>query len=198
MISKADQTRHGKWASLLFVFANVALLVLSACGEKKDDGTFSLWSPVISEGGAIASRFTCDGPGNSPPLAWHDPPPLTKSFAVTVEDADSANGHFVYWLLYNLPGTTTSLPETQDVWTTSFGAGTQGKNGIGMLGYTDICPPKGSEMHRYIFELYALDSTLSLPGGSTREELRAGMQGHVLGTAQFSADYSRPEDPVRR
>jgi Raf kinase inhibitor-like YbhB/YbcL family protein len=196
MDTNARPTNRGQQAWLLAMLAGVALLV-SACGEHKDDGTFALWSPVISEGGAIASRFTCDGPGNSPPLAWRNAPAGVKSFTLIVEDADSGKGHFVYWLLYNLPPKTTSLPESPEVWTASFADGLQGKNGLDMMGYTDICPPKGPEMHPYLFELYELNSMLPLKGGATSEQLKAAMQGHVLGEARFTADYSRPVDPVK-
>lgn len=55
----------------------------------------------------------------------------------------------------------------------------QGTNDYGTIGYTGPCPPEG-EMHRYQFRVYGLDIMLSLPPGSTKDELLHAMQGHII------------------
>jgi len=39
--------------------------------------------------------------------------------------------------------------------------------------------------HHYVFEFYALDTKLDLPGTPTRDQLMAAMEGHVVGKAAF-------------
>ena len=58
--------------------------------------SFQLTSPALGSG-RIPERFTGDGADVSPPLAWSDPPPGTKSFALVVEDTDASGGSFWHW-----------------------------------------------------------------------------------------------------
>ena len=41
-----------------------------------------LSSTAFAEGGTLPPRFTCDGDGVSPPLAWEDVPDGTQGFAL--------------------------------------------------------------------------------------------------------------------
>jgi phosphatidylethanolamine-binding protein (PEBP) family uncharacterized protein len=52
------------------------------------------------------------------------------------------------------------------------------------------CPPKGSGTHRYIFELYALNSTLSLPPETSREKLQEAMSNHILEQASLTGTFA--------
>lgn len=58
-------------------------------------------------------------------------------------------------------------------------------------GYDGPCPPWNDErVHRYRFELYALDTaSLDLPAGYAGDELMGAMKGHVLDQASFSCTY---------
>jgi Raf kinase inhibitor-like YbhB/YbcL family protein len=144
---------------------------------------FTISSPAFSDGGAIPSKFSCDGAGVSPEIAWSGAPAGTKALALTVIDPD-ANG-FVHWLVYDIPGAPAgSLPE--DVGTGS-GAPPQGKNGRGGRGYAGPCPPSGT--HHYVFTLYALDRRLGLTGTPTRSELEAAINGHTLATAVLTGTF---------
>ena len=57
-------------------------------------------------------RFTCEGDNVSPELSWDEAPPETKSFVLILHDPDAnrTNG-FTHWLLYDIPGNITHLPE---------------------------------------------------------------------------------------
>ncbi len=117
------------------------------------------------------------------------PPEKTASFALLVEDPDAPSKTWVHWVLYDLPPTATSLPEGVSPKPTLEGGGVQGRNDFGKLGYGGPCPPSGT--HRYIFELSALDGRLGLPSGSTRDQVVAAMEGHVLAKARLTGRYSR-------
>jgi phosphatidylethanolamine-binding protein (PEBP) family uncharacterized protein len=57
-------------------------------------------------------------------------------------------------------------------------------------GYMGPAPP-GKKAHRYIFRLYALDTSVGLGEGANRRQLERAMQGHVLGLAEFTGTYAR-------
>ena len=50
--------------------------------------------------------------------------------------------------------------------------------------------------HRYFFRLYALDTVLDLPPGSTRPQVEQEMKGHVLETAELMGRYAAAGEPV--
>ena len=70
-----------------------------------------LKSTAFAPGGAIAKKFTCDGPDVSPALAWTEPPSGTQSFALIMDDPDAPVGTWVHWVLYELPATARELAE---------------------------------------------------------------------------------------
>jgi Raf kinase inhibitor-like YbhB/YbcL family protein len=66
----------------------------------------------------------------------------------------------------------------------------QGKNDFGKVAYGGPAPPPGKP-HRYFFKLYALDQSLDLPSGATRDQLLTALKGHVLGEGQLIGTYGR-------
>ena len=150
-----------------------------------------LSSAAFDEGGMLPPRFTCDGNGVSPPLAWADMPDGTAGFALLCEDPDAPSGTFTHWLLYNLSAGNRELAEgvPKDA-VLPIGA-RQGTNSFGNLGYGGACPPRGDREHRYIFKLYALETDLALAPGARREQLLDAIRDRVLAEAQLTGKYKR-------
>ncbi len=144
-----------------------------------------LVSPAFDEGAAIPKKFTGDGMDVSPPLNWTDAPRETRSFALICDDPDAPRGTWVHWVLFNIPADAASLGEGGR----AEGA-RQGKNDFGKLGYGGPAPPRGKP-HRYYFKLYALDTTLTLPEGSTKQHVEGAIKGHVVADAQLMGTYGR-------
>src|SRR5215471_589131 len=75
----------------------------------------SITSPAFTEGANIPSKFTCDAgqTSPSPALAWKDAPANTKSFVLIMHDPDVVQmpGGFTHWVLFDIPASTTQLPE---------------------------------------------------------------------------------------
>jgi Raf kinase inhibitor-like YbhB/YbcL family protein len=142
------------------------------------------------QGGRIPAAYTCDGANTSPGLTWTAPPSATRTFALVVTDPDAPAGTWVHWVLYNLPAATRSLPEavpTQD----QLSDGTrQGRNDFGKIGYGGPCPPGHSE-HRYVFDLYAVDTVLGLSAGATRQQVEDALKGHILARGELVGRYNR-------
>src|SRR5579883_876758 len=97
--------------------------------------TLTLSSPAFRDGEPIPRHFTGDGMDVSPPLAWGDPPPGTKSFALVCDDPDAPRGVWVHWLLYDLPRTTRRLPEGVPADPDLDDGSRQGANDFGYVGY---------------------------------------------------------------
>lgn len=153
---------------------------------------FSLSSSAFKDGAAIPVKYSCDGPDVSPPLTWSGMPAGTATFALIVDDPDAPGGTWVHWVLYDLPGSASELPEnvpkTEQL--KELGGALQGKTDFRRPGYGGPCPPPGPA-HRYFFKLYALDGRLNLAAGATKQDVERAMQGHILGRAQLMGTYGR-------
>jgi Raf kinase inhibitor-like YbhB/YbcL family protein len=152
--------------------------------------SLTLSSNAFVTGENIPVTYTCDGQNISPPLAWSQGPAGTASFALILEDPDAPVKNFTHWVIYNLPPDGRSLAEavTQDAELAS--GAIQGKNGLGRIGYTGPCPPKGSP-HHYNFTLYALDKSLDLGAEATKDQVLQAVKGHILAQAQLVGLYQR-------
>lgn len=150
-------------------------------------------SPSFGPQGEIPTAFTCEGKDTSPALEWKGAPEGTKSLALVVDDPDAPDPKapqvtWVHWVLYNLPGPTTSLPE--GVAPADLPKGTrEGLNDWKRAGYGGPCPPIGR--HRYFFKLYALDVILPDLGRPTKADLERAMKGHVLAEASLVGTYEK-------
>jgi hypothetical protein len=149
-----------------------------------DDG-FHLTSGAFPDGGAIPTRFSCDGEDVSPALAWEGAPGDTASFALLVDDPDARG--FVHWVAFDLTGSASGgLAEGVS---SSPDAPPQGTNGFGRVGWGGPCPPSGE--HRYVFRLLALDEVLGLTGAPRAADVLAATEGHVLAEATLTGTYRR-------
>jgi Raf kinase inhibitor-like YbhB/YbcL family protein len=177
--------RKALWFILTLGFV---LSFLTESRAENASGGFSLTSTAFAAGQPIPKRYTCDGENVSPPLAWSGAPAAAKSFVLIVDDPDAPGGTFTHWLVFNLPPTAKSLPEGLKPAALPAGAA-EGVNGFGKADYGGPCPPKGR--HRYVHQLYALDTRLSGLTRPTRKELDAALQGHVLARATLMGTYQR-------
>jgi Raf kinase inhibitor-like YbhB/YbcL family protein len=149
-----------------------------------------LISSAFAPDADIPVAHTCQGADRAPPLAWTDPPPGTRSFALIVDDPDAPDPAapkttWVHWIAYNLPPDTRALPEGG-----ALPPGTRdGVNDWKRTGYGGPCPPIGR--HRYFFKLYALDAVLPDLGRPTKQKLEAAMQGHILGGTEIVGHYAK-------
>jgi len=147
----------------------------------------SLKSSAFKQGETIPLKYTCDGDNVNPLLEIHGVPEGTKSFALVVDDPDATRGTpWDHWILWNIH------PKVRYISEDSIPEGTVlGKTSFGKMKYGGPCPPRGSGPHRYVFQLYALDTLLDLPEGATKEELQAAMKGHELEKTALVGLYAR-------
>jgi Raf kinase inhibitor-like YbhB/YbcL family protein len=148
----------------------------------------SITSDAFNDGGTIPSKYTCDGQDISPVVSWQGIPDGTESIALIMDDPDALGRTFVHWVIFNIPGNATGLPEgvPSDLDDSSL----QGKTDFGKIGYGGPCPPSGNP-HRYVFKVYALDTELDLKSGVTKSQLEAAMKGHILAQGEMIGNYGR-------
>lgn len=152
--------------------------------------SFTISSSDFDNGGLIPKKFTCDGADVSPELAWANAPQNTKSFALIADDPDAPAGTWTHWVIFDLPASAQGLPENVSKVDELPTGGRQGRNDFRKIGYGGPCPPAGKP-HRYFFKLYALDRTLNLKPGASKQEVEQAIQGHVLAQAELMGKYGR-------
>lgn len=149
----------------------------------------TITSPSFQMNGTIPSLFTCDGKNISPELNFSNIPEGTQSLALTMEDPDvpktvRADGMWNHWIIWNIPPQATRLEEGKVPLLPSV----VGTNTSGKRAYVGPCPP--DREHRYIFTLYALNTTLSLSESSTKENLLKALTPHIIEKATLVGRYN--------
>jgi Raf kinase inhibitor-like YbhB/YbcL family protein len=154
-------------------------------------------SPAWEDGGVIPDKYTqkaTDAP--SPELNWSQVPMGTQSFFLLMHDPEpvlnrGSKMDITHWMIWNIPGTSTGLPEGVPQ-----GDLPDGSRQVSLRsnGYMGPGAPAGP-YHHYTFELYALDIMLDIPSGepgdaaATRNAIFDAMDGHVLGKAVLVARF---------
>jgi len=128
------------------------------------------------------------GANKSPQLSWTNVPPGTTSFVVIAFDATAG---FTHWGMYNIPHTTTSLPENAGV---VGSPNPQIVNVYNMESYGGPCPPRTDPAHDYVFEVFALNEELALPPNPNGEQLLhslldAAVRSRLLARASITGTW---------
>ncbi len=151
----------------------------------------TITSSAFAHNGSIPKLYPCEGKNVSSRLAWSGVPVGPKSLILIVDDPDAPDPAaprmtWVHWLLYNLPVTTSVLPEAVK----SLPVGTlDGLNDWQRAGYGGPCPPIGR--HRYFHKLYALDIVLPDLEKPNKRTLEQAMKGHIVAEAQLVGTYQK-------
>lgn len=153
--------------------------------------TSSAWQ----DGGEVPMKHAGRGGNMSPAFEFNwvqgtapaMPPANLASYVVILHDIENAprgdQPDTLHWLIWDVPGTAKGLPEGLPMGDLPDGT-KQTTTNVGRGGY--FGPGAGvGPFHHYVFEFYALDTKLSLPNTSTRAQVFAAMEGHVIGKSAF-------------
>ncbi len=152
---------------------------------------------IVSNGVNACSINGAPGGNMSPELSWSGVPAGTRSFAVTTFDVTAA---FTHWGMYNISARLNGLPENAGAAGSTYGSQIYNDFFIGPE-YDGPCPPPNvpPDVHNYVFTVYALDSTLTLPSSANfpanaetlyQALIEAAKTGHVLAKASLVGLYS--------
>ena len=152
-----------------------------------------LTSPAFSDGGEIPRECGYKHGNEEPPLKIECAYTRIKRLALIMDDPDAMGAVgkvWVHWVIWNIsPGALKILEDegyksqTVDILQSDYGM-----TDFGEVGYGGPAPP--DKRHTYVFKLYALDSWLDLPKGSTKSELEKAMEGHILEQTQLTGTYA--------
>lgn len=169
--------------------------------ETKAAAKLQVTSPDLRAGRPMPRRHSAYGEDVSPAIEWSGAPEGTQSFVVLMEDPDAKRQKpFVHWVAYDIPAESDSLPMAipgAPRLEAPVAGMLQGKNGRGTVGYFGPRPPVGDPPHHYHFQVFALDRTLGLEPGASREEVVRAMAGRVLARGELVATYGQQSAPTQ-
>ncbi len=189
---------------LVMVTAASALFAQGG-GRAAPAPAMTLTIPAFPDGGQYPVKYSqaapgvATGEGTSPAMTWANVPAGTKSFVLNMHDMDLARNKTTddqaHWVVWNIPATATGMPE-------GVPKGSQLADGsyqISATGpmYRGPGAPATGPFHHYVFELFALDTTLDVkPAGDafeTRAKVISAIQGHILAKAVYGGLFRRPQ-----
>lgn len=157
-------------------------------------------SSAFEANAPIPMAYTEYGQSVSPPLDWNAVSGA-KSYALITEDPDGAMKPVVHWVAWNIPAGTTQfqsgLSEQDRLIDEGLKGTMQGRVSRGSVGYYGPRPPVGDPDHHYHFQVLALDRTLDLPLGASRDDLLAAAKGHVIGRGELVGTFRQSEPPTQ-
>lgn len=196
--------------SLLLPVAALAMVASQATAQTPQGQArppaMALTATAWPDGGDIPLKYTQATPdvadyplGVSPELTWTNTPAGTASFVLLFHDPDVARDRTtedqLHWLLWNIPGSATRLPENLPAGD-PLPDGTRQTSVSGTL-YRGPGAGAAGPRHHYTFELFALDTRLDVQPAATPAETRAAvmraMNGHILGKAVYVGLFRRPQ-----
>ena len=151
-----------------------------------------------ADGGTVPIKYTQAGGEISPALTWSQVPEGVTHFVLVVHDLDAlvgaAQDDLLHWLVWNIPGDATGLPEGVP----QGPARADGSRQVSATGpdYRGPGAPASGPPHHYVFELYALDSPVNVAAtgmspAETRAAVMAAMIGHIRGKAVYTGIFKR-------
>ncbi len=179
--------------TLLFIAAAVIFIMLirrllkpfmiNLIGEElsRPRSGMRLTSPAFREGDMIPEKYASDGEDISPPLNIEKVPPGTSSLVLSMTDYRGFMGCCQHWVVWNIPPETIEIKEGENP------PGIQGLNDFDRLEY--IGPLSLPGTHSYMFKLYALDSKLNLPEGSSILKVERAMCGKIIEKTVLEVKY---------
>lgn len=151
-----------------------------------------LTSSAFDDGKPIPGRHRgrIFGANISPALAWTTPPAGATELVLIVQDPDAPRARpATHALTVGIDPTALSLPENALVDPSPVEGLRHGKGSLGHRGWAGPMPIPSHGPHSYVFQLFALDNSLTLPDRFTLDEAVEGMSGHVIGRARLDGTY---------
>jgi Raf kinase inhibitor-like YbhB/YbcL family protein len=158
----------------------------------------TLTTDAFEDGGIIPNKFTMAAEGTpvSPKLTWTYVPDGTVSFALILHDPDTAlmkkTDEVLHWMIFNIPGTANGLPEGVPAQPQLPDGSIQALNQSKKVGYMGMGAAAVGPFHHYTFELFALDTKLTLGADATQIDVMKAMDGHILMKGVLVGRFHRP------
>lgn len=150
---------------------------------------FKVISSAFVNKGYLPVWYTLPGLNASPPFGWAEEPEGTETLALICL---SSKGN-VLWVLWNIPNSIKTIYGRLPAESFLSDGMRQGVNDLQSMGWAG--PAEKLPDLSLTFSLYALDTTLNIPGEDvTAAKLELTMEGHILGKATMVCMYSEDSD----
>ncbi len=150
---------------------------------------FKIVSSAFKDNDYIPPWYSRSDGDSSPPVGWTDPPNGTSSLTLIVTCTDPKSGKvYCHWVMYNIPPRANTIYGKQPHRNVSHDGTLQGVNSFGGVGWDG--PDDDVTDQKLIFNLYALDTKLDLPGGASFQDVEDAMKNHILHVAKLTGRYS--------
>jgi hypothetical protein len=158
-----------------------------------------LTSLAFVDHGPLPITCTADGAGHSPPLQWSAIPAAAGSLLLIVEDADAPTPQpLVHAIVVGLAAEDGGLAEGALESRDHAGAGYRtGRHSFLQTGWLAPDPPPGHGVHRYAFQLFALEPGVEFSDAPGRDEVLEALRDHALASACLIGTYERPDGSIR-
>ena len=179
--------------------AGLDKLVFNRSGLRVGQSMIQLSSLAFADHAAIPERYTADGEGVSPPLAWQGVPGNAASLVLIVEDGDSPTAEpLVHGIVVDLPPGDGSLAEGAIKSSGNEGQHVhEGRNSYLRAGWLPPDPPPGHGEHRYAFQLFALGPGAPFDGTPGRDDVLSAIAERGIASGLLIGTYARPDGSVR-
>jgi len=188
-----ENVPRGVGKALRRMRSGAAELVINDAALHEVKEIIEVTSPVFKGGELLPTRYTADGEGVSPPLAWRGVPKEAQSVVLLVEDADSPTPNpLVHAIAWDLPGEDGGLGEEalRSPATSQSGA-KMGRNSYFSAQYLPPDPPAGHGAHRYAFQVFALNARPSFGNNPGRGKLLTALKEHAIAKGVLVGMYER-------
>jgi len=157
------------------------------------DSGVTVICPAQQPDGRLPDRHSAYHDNISPPLTWTNVPDV-KSWAVIVEDPDAPQDEpFVHWMIWNIPGEVVRLPEgLANAPFTERPVAVQGRNGHHGYGWFGPRPPAGHGVHRYYFQVFALNDLIEMGPDTELKDLLNALKATTIASGEMAATYEAP------
>jgi Raf kinase inhibitor-like YbhB/YbcL family protein len=151
---------------------------------------------LMSTMGAMAQTPAAPQPMAKPGLTWTNVPDGVVSFALILHDPDTSltktTNEVLHWMIFNIPGTASELPEGMSAQAQLPDGSIQALNRGQKVGYMGMGARAPGPYHHYTYELFALDTKLTLGPDATQTDVMKAMDGHILAKAVLVGRFHRP------
>lgn len=180
------------------VRAGLDEIAFNTLGLREGMASITVTSLAFADHAPLPARYTADGEGLSPPLQWADVPPGAVSLVLMVEDADSPTPNpLVHAIAVGLPTGDGALPEAALAGDADETGIHIGRNSYLQAAWLPPDPPPGHGVHRYAFQLFALNAAPEFSSTPGRDEVMDMLRAHAIASGLLIGTCERPDGSIK-
>ncbi len=179
--------------------AGLEQLVFNRIDLRGGTGAIEVRSLAFADHGPLPIHYTADAEGLSPPLQWLGVPAAARTLVLIVEDADAPTPHpLVHAIVVDLPPGDGAIAEGALDSTDHEGMGLHaGRNSVLRATWLPPDPPPGHGVHRYAFQMFALDGGPPFDGTPGRDAVVDAIRERGIASGMLIGTYERPDGAER-